>query len=273
MRIVIIEDEERARRGLASMIQLLNCDCEVVAQAADGRRGLELILKLKPDLVFTDIKMPIVDGLEMISLVRSEGLETRFVIISAHENFDYAKEAISYGVTDYIVKPILVEEIEVALKKACEALEKCQNSRSIGFGLDQSGSTNPKESDQAWSCFIKGEAECISECHPAVQKALEIISREYSAKLTQDELAQRLRITPAYFSYLFHRDVGITFSSYLKRYRVDVAASMLKDKQMKIYDAAAIAGYTDTKYFCRVFKEVMGCSPTEYMRNHQPEHE
>ena len=143
----------------------------------------------------------------------------------------------------------------------------------VGFGLDQSGSPNPKESDQAWSCFIKGEAECISECHPAVQKALEIISREYSAKLTQDELAQRLRITPAYFSYLFHRDVGITFSSYLKRYRVDVAASMLKDKQMKIYDAAAIAGYTDTKYFCRVFKEVMGCSPTEYMRNYQPEHE
>lgn len=241
LRIVIIEDEERARRGLASMIHLLDSECEVVAQAADGRRGLELILKLKPDLVFTDIKMPFVDGLEMIKIVRSEGLDTRFVIISAHENFDFAKEAISYGVTDYIVKPILVEEIEAALKKACDSLGTCQ------------------------SCKV----DCPTECHPSVQKALEIIANEYAAKLTQDELAQRLRITPAYFSYLFHRDMGVTFSSYLKRYRIDVAASLLKDKQMKIYDAAAIAGYTDTKYFCRVFKEIMGCSPTEYMRNQQ----
>ncbi len=241
LRIVVIEDEDRARRGILSLIQVIEGDYEVIAQAADGRRGFELIRKLKPDLVFTDIKMPLLDGLEMIKMTREEGLDTTFVIISAYENFEFAREAISYGVTEYILKPIIFEDVEQALKKAEQTM------------------ANKKP--------VLQPVKPVGNIHPCVQKALSIIEKEYAAKLTQEELSGRLRITPGYFSYLFHRDVGVNFSTYLKKYRIDVAASLLREQQMKIQDVARITGYTDTKYFCRVFKEITGLSPSDYMRS------
>ncbi|NLG88435.1 MAG: response regulator [Clostridiaceae bacterium] len=241
MRIVVIEDENRARRGIVSLIQMIEGDYEVIAQAADGRRGFELIRKLKPDLVFTDIQMPLLNGLELIKMVREEQIDTKFVIISAYENFEYARTAVSFGVTEYIVKPVILEDIEAVLKKAEQSF----------------GSKMP----------VKKQPPSRKNIHPCVQKALGIIEKEYAAKLTQEELAMRLRITPEYFSYLFHRDMGVNFSTYMRNYRIDVAASLLKDNSMKIYDVARITGYNDTKYFCKVFKEVTGLSPSEYMRN------
>ena len=240
MRIVVIEDENRARRGIVSLIQMVDGDYEIVAQAADGHRGFELIRKLKPDLVITDIQMPMLNGLELVKLVREEHLDTRFVIISGYESFEYARTAMSFGITDYIVKPVIIEDIEEVLKKAEQAL---------------TGKVPEKQ-----------QAQLRDNVHPSVQKALGIIEKEYAAKLTEEEFARRLRITPEYFSYLFHRDMGINFSAYLKKYRIDVAASLLKDNDMKIDDVARITGYTDTKYFCRVFKEISGLSPSKYMR-------
>ena len=104
MRIVVVEDEVLVRKGILSGIPWEEHGIQVVGDAADGRTGLELIRRLKPDMVITDIQMPIMDGLEMIRLVRRELPDTAILILSVREDFGAVREAIRLGVIDYVHK-------------------------------------------------------------------------------------------------------------------------------------------------------------------------
>ena len=106
MRIMIVEDEQRARRGLRNLITTISDEYEIVAEASDGKQALELIHVLKPEIVFTDLKMPYMDGLSLIRAVHAMEISTQFVIISAYEEFDVARQAISLEGQDYLIKPV-----------------------------------------------------------------------------------------------------------------------------------------------------------------------
>ena len=81
MKIIVAEDEQRMRQGLVRQLDRLGDEYEVIAQASNGQMALDLIVKMKPDVVFMDIKMPFLDGLSVIRAVRSHGLETQFVVV------------------------------------------------------------------------------------------------------------------------------------------------------------------------------------------------
>ena len=100
-----------------------------------------------------------------------------------------------------------------------------------------------------------------------VGRALEIIRQQYPSRLSLDALSEALRLTPEYFSYLFHRDMGINFTAYLRAFRIERAKALLDEGEMLIYEVAKRVGYNDSKYFCKVFKEVTGVSPTQYIRS------
>ena len=102
MKILIAEDEQRTRQGLVRVLQSLGNQYEIVAQASNGKAALEMILEQKPDVVFIDIKMPFMDGLSVIEAARAHGIKTEFVIVSAYADFDFAKQSISLGVTEYL---------------------------------------------------------------------------------------------------------------------------------------------------------------------------
>ena len=110
MRILIVEDEIKIRRGLAGLIAKTTGD-EIVGEARNGREGLELILRTNPDLVITDVKMPEMDGLEMLQAMKEQNLDVHCVILSGYSEFAYARKAISYGVDDYLLKPLAPEDI------------------------------------------------------------------------------------------------------------------------------------------------------------------
>ena len=112
MTILVVEDESRARRGLITMIHSISPSYEIIGDASNGRTAFEIILSKRPDVVFTDIRMPQMDGLELIKKVRSFQMNTRFVIVSAYEEFEYARQALTLGVDDYLVKPVMKEDVE-----------------------------------------------------------------------------------------------------------------------------------------------------------------
>lgn len=123
MRILIIEDEIKIRHGLANLITRLT-EHEIIAEAKNGQEGLEWILKTQPDLVITDIKMPVMSGLEMIQRLHEMGRMVHCVILSGYSEFDYAKQAIRYGVDDYLLKPLAPEDIMKLLRSVEEKLQQ-----------------------------------------------------------------------------------------------------------------------------------------------------
>ncbi len=118
MRIVIVEDEALIRKNIINIISGFEENYEIVGQAEDGKRGLEIIRRENPDIVILDIHMPDMDGLTMLEKIREEGFECKVIILTVHSNFDYAKRAIDLGVEGYLLKPIVVEELERVLKQA-----------------------------------------------------------------------------------------------------------------------------------------------------------
>lgn len=240
MRIIIAEDEQRARRGLKSLLQAVSEECEIIADAPDGVKALELIRKCKPDVVFTDIKMPYMDGITLIEKVKQDMPDIKFVIISAYEEFEYARTAISLGVTDYLVKPLIMEDIEEVMKK-----------------LEMQKEFKP----QSTKPDIAAEG-----VHPLITKALRIIEKEYASRMSQKELAEQLGISPEYFCSLFAKEMGESFVKYMKRYRIEVAKTLLCHTGDNKEEVAFKVGYSDVKYFNKVFHEVTGKSVTEFLR-------
>ncbi|WP_281888814.1 response regulator [Paenibacillus sp. YYML68] len=123
MRIVVLDDEPIIRQGIIHKIGQTGLPVEVVGEAGDGRAGLELVRTLRPDLVVTDIHMPAMDGLTFIQEAQELNSSLRFIILSGYDDFDYAKRAIRYGVSDYLLKPLEEEELYAALSAQIERME------------------------------------------------------------------------------------------------------------------------------------------------------
>ena len=216
MRILIAEDEQRTRQGLVRVLQSLRDEYEIVAQASNGKAALEMILEQKPDVVFIDIKMPFMDGLSVIEAARAQGIKAEFVIVSAYADFDFAKQSISLGVIEYLLKPLTRDEAEAVLKKM-------------------------------------------------ILQALDIIQSGYAGKISQKKLAEDLGLSQEYFSYLFGKNIGENFSTFLREYRIEQAQYMLREEICDQRDVPYQVGFSDSKYFKKVFREVTGKSPSEYL--------
>ena len=130
--ILIVEDEKEKARGIAYLIERYNPECMPILLAHDGREGLETARKEKPDIILTDIKMPVMDGLEMIRLLVEEECAAAFIVLSGYAEFAYAKRAMELGVRDFITKPVDEQELCGCLNKVCrEILERRASADSL----------------------------------------------------------------------------------------------------------------------------------------------
>lgn len=239
-RIVIVEDEYRTRQGLAKLIENINEEFVIVGQAEDGLEGLRLIQQLTPDVVFTDIRMPRLNGLEMLRKIREMHIECKIVILSGYSEFDYAQQAIRIGVADYLLKPITISMVR-------SVLEKLQSEKSVNEQQDR-----VKDGDK-YSAIV--------------QKAIDEINCNYAKPIRLETFADDNNITPQYLSALFSKETGNTFSNYLRDVRMEKAKDLLKNGNKKVYEVACEVGYPDQKYFSRVFKECVGISAKQYAMN------
>lgn len=122
-RILIVDDEQLIREGLRKIIDWDEHGLEIVGEASNGMEALEAFNVLKPDILLTDIKMPLFDGLKLIKSVREVSSRTKIIIISGFNDFQYVKEALKYGVENYIIKPISKEELSSTLVSAVEKIQ------------------------------------------------------------------------------------------------------------------------------------------------------
>ena len=245
MKILIAEDEQRAREGLCELISSLGEKYQIVGSAANGKIALEMIQNLQPDVVFTDIKMPYMSGLELIRAAREQRLETRFVLTSAYAEFEYAKEAMRLGCDDYILKPPMRSELQKTLDNVEHILKYGSRQETESGSLEQQ----------------------YPQAHKLVRSTLQMIESGYKGNLNQQYIAQQLNVSPEYLSYLFARDIGINFAKFIREYRIRKAAQMLRKGEASMKDVAYETGFTDRKYFGKVFHEGMGESVSEYVKH------
>ena len=130
LKVFLVEDEIVVRQGIKNKVNWAEHDFEFIGEASDGELAYPMIQNLKPDILITDIKMPFMDGLELSRLVKQEMPWIKIVILSGYDEFQYAKDAISIGVTDYLLKPITsskILETMLLIKKKVEDERNLQN--------------------------------------------------------------------------------------------------------------------------------------------------
>ena len=118
IRVLMVDDEPLVRRGIVAGVDWAALGCEVVGEAQSGEEGLELARRLKPELIITDIRMPKMDGITMMNLLREEGCAAHCIVLTAHSDFEYARGALLFGADDYLLKPFDPDRIREARRRA-----------------------------------------------------------------------------------------------------------------------------------------------------------
>lgn len=133
------------------------------------------------------------------------------------------------------------------------------------------GAKMEEELDQIGELLLKNLRDEDKEAviHLTVKRAQSMIQEFYQNGITLDEIAARLDLTPEYLGTRFHQEMGITFSAYIKNYRIKKAKELLIGTNLKLYEIADRVGYSDAKYFSRVFKETTGQLPADYRKTHK----
>lgn len=255
-KIIIVEDEIFIRKGLSYLMNWPDLDCVVVGEASDGEEGLNLIDTLHPDIVISDIRMPVMDGLQMLS----EAMKTcsfLSVLLSGYSDFEYARQGILLGVKDYITKPVDFDQLRDCILKLTAELKDTQAHKSH---LSQA-----EYIIQMNSILDTENTDKNAANDNYVSTMLHYIHKNYEGRITLQEISQQLGISASYLNTKFKQLTGYTFNSYLNRYRVIRALELMRLKDMKIYEIAEKTGFYDYKYFIKVFKKYTGCTPSRFM--------
>jgi len=234
-KVVIVDDEPIIVEGLSRLLPWDKYGCEVVGTAYNGNEGLEMIRKETPDILFSDIAMPGMDGLTMIAALRSEFPEMQISILTGYRDFDFCQRALRLGVARFLLKPSNMEELEEALRIMTE---RCGRQEETAQTENASG-------------FI-------------VRNALSYMEEHYQEKLTLNKVADQIYVSQWHLSKLLNKQEGKNFSEILNQIRINKAKELLKDPALRIADIAEQVGFMDVAHFSRVFKKTAGVSPNEY---------
>ncbi|NLK27345.1 MAG: response regulator [Clostridiales bacterium] len=348
IRLLIVDDEKVIRDGLTTTMDWEKMDITVVGTAKDGKEALELCELWHPHIVLTDVRMPKMNGLELMKHIKEKMPNIKVIILSGHDEFAYAKEALKYGAVDYLIKPVVAEELEVVLgkliDKMCDDLYHdsliVERYREMNMAFEQyfnavktgdyEGSkthllkmvnefvrkkipidhfqrlctqivttflamlkdagyntnteffqpyknvhriimnyTKPKELIEWLNDFNNEMIHWImnnkEDNHATIRLAIDYIDKHYSEFINTEVVAEAVALSSNYFSHLFKKCMGESFTDYLNRKRIEKAKELLHQNTYKIYEVADMVGYKDYKYFSIVFKKLVGVSPIKYI--------
>lgn len=242
LKVLIVDDETVVRKGIVLGVDWLSKDCAIVGEASDGLEGIQAAEKYKPNLIITDVRMPHMDGIEMMRELRRRGCRAHAIFLTAYSDFEYARSALQLGADDYLLKPFRDSELSSAIERV-RAKEKEISEQ--------------KQEDML--PLVKGDKSKY------VFEALNYIAEHYSdSTINITQIAQSLGVSEGHLSHVFKKETSYTVNAYLTRYRIHTAMEQLRDCRCKVYEVAEAVGYKDVAYFGSIFKKLTGFSPSEY---------
>jgi len=255
---VLIDDEPWSLVHMSNIFKWSEMGFEIVSQISNAEEALDIISQTKPDVIFTDIRMPGISGLDLMKSVRVNGVDTEFIIISGFADFSYAQEAIQLGAFEYCLKPISSQQADNILLRLSKRLWSKRHGTTY---YEYYEDPNNKQ-------FVSSKEENMSEeiIEDKFDKILSYINDNFQTKIHLKELANTFFLHPNYICSLFKKKTGLTFSEYITKLRMEEASRILADKSRLIDEVAVKCGYDDYFYFNKVFKKYYGITPTEYRK-------
>lgn len=343
MKILLVDDDHIVLKSLKALIPWQDLGVDEVFEAKNGEAAFAVAREIKPDIILTDIKMPVMDGLELARKISAEMDDVHIIILSAHEDFAYAKQAMRFGVKSYILKPLDREKISQLCEEVRNLVEIKRNKRNTlkrinSDKLESSTVEALKKSDMAYvsrifekdlhdgnitisevsgiclkfinilfSYFrlvgitnkplnksrddifegfyrLKLRNEMINYTYQLYLDVLQFMEQKkdmhseaimecvkkliyenyYNCDLNVTYIAEKLNLSQSYLSFLSRQHMGVNISSYITQVRMEKAREFLKDPVIPVSEVAARAGYSDSNYFAKAFRKIVGKSPSEY---------
>lgn len=235
--LIIADDEPRIREGLLSLYPWEEWGFHLCGAFENGKKVWDYLARCKTDVLLTDVKMPVMDGIELLRKISENHIKIRSVLLSGYNDFEFLRQAIVYGAKDYILKPVKPEQLSATFLRLREELDKeCNNY------------TQPP-SEGYYDKIVFSVMKYVQE-------------NPRTANL--EEAALRVSLSQNYLSTVFKQKTGQNFLEYVIGYKMQVAAQMLQDISLKTYDVAYELGYDNPKNFSRAFKQFYGKTPREF---------
>ena len=238
-RVIVADDEKLIAENIAMNIERAHLSFRVAGVAHDGAEALQMVETLLPHVVFSDIKMPVMNGLELFSILSERRPEIRKVIISGYDDFQLVRDAMQSQTFDYLLKPVNRDELRQTLEKLYALL--CGERCAISAETSQS----PRQI-----------AETVQE----------YIRRNFADPLDFTEIAGRYGFSGSYLARIFHIQAGVSPRQYLIDCRIFAAKKLLADTELMVNEVGSRVGYADAYYFSKVFKQNTGMSPIQYRK-------
>lgn len=236
-RAYLVDDDRFILEELTEIIPWMENGFEVIGSNTDPEKAIGEILELGADAVFCDMKMPKMDGNELISRLKESGCKAEFVVISAYDDFENVRTFFQQNGFDYILKPVDIGDVRIVLEKL--------NSRLSG--------SRPVQT------------ESVTD-NPGFNSLVKYVDDNFTEKITLSSLSEKFGFSRNYICALFQKYYNQSLSMYLTEKRMKYAGELMNDRTLLIKQIGVMVGYTDYYHFFKVFKNYYGVSPKE-MRN------
>ncbi|MDY3011141.1 MAG: AraC family transcriptional regulator [Clostridiales Family XIII bacterium] len=239
--VLIVEDEPIEQEFIKTIISQNLCGGGGdILTSRDGYEAVALAKEHRPDLVLMDLWIAGLDGISAIGRIREILPNSCISILTGHMDFTCAQKAIRFNVFEYLVKPVRPSDLTQLVLRMKDAVK----ARGTAEGYERM--------EDARS--------------PMIADAVLYIQDHYCEKLTLEEVAAKEFMSPAYFSRVFRKEMGVTFSRYVVDLKIRYACRLLKETRYPAYRIAAECGFSDPSYFNRVFAERMNMTPQGYRK-------
>ncbi len=236
-RLILVDDEPMILKGLKELFPWAEWGFTVVSSYGDGKQALEALRLKQADVVLTDIRMPVLDGLTLARRIGQEGIKAAVIFLSAHADFEYARKGLTYGVKGFILKPVRQQELK--------------------------------------EIFLKLYEQLALEAEPMDASLVDTVKKYISQHLrdaTVYDAAKDMGISQQTLSRSYKRAAGESFANTLNKARMDMAGNLILALNMRLYNVAQELGYDNAKNFSRAFHNHYGMTPSEYRKRYMDTH-
>lgn len=250
-KILVVDDEMPTLKGIHRILNKWSQGRFHILTAENGEEAMEL-LNMHGDsivLMISDIQMPKKDGLSLLKWMNRSGSTTSTILLTGYAEFEYAREALRNGASNYLLKPVsesmLLTEVELTLGR----VEQKRNERLKIQMADQ----HPELFKEA---FVVNNS--------FIQEAINYVKEHLSTPLTAQKMAEMVHLNSSYFSVLFKEETGLTFTDFITKERLRKAKELLLCSDMKMYEITEQIGYQTPSHFVKVFQEQEGMTPKKF---------